>query len=863
MFRLLAFRYTCHNVGIAVTMNRNVLSLPLLALFLHLCGRSDAATFIVTNTNGSGTGSLRQAILDANSSPEADTIIFQIPGTGVKTINLGSALPALTSPVLIDATTQTGYTGTPLVEINGANAGTAVGLRLLAGGSGVRGLCINRFLAQGIEITGAGTNFLANNYVGTDPLGTTARANSLQGVWISSSFENVVSNNVISGNTEAGIYIIGGGLNRLCGNYVGVSSTGANRLANGANGISVNGSAANRIGSTSGPVNVIAGNSASGIYLSGVSTVANVVQGNIIGLAADGSKGIGNSADGITINNARGNVVGGTDPGARNVISGNGKSGVSISGSAATNTVQGNFIGTDSSGRLPAGNDYAGVTISRATNNLVGGTIASARNVISGNRNDGVFLSTNSVGNTISGNFIGLNEAGTAILSNAYNGVTISSAYSNVLGDGNVISGNAFDGVGIINGASGNIVRGTFIGTDSAGTVALANKRAGIGITKAPLNTIGDPGFGAGNVISGNGDTGIYIIGAAAVGNSVQGNRIGTDSTGMQPLGNYSEGIYIRAAVSNVIGRNVISANGTWGISLTNTDWNVIQANTIGTAIDRFTPMGNSTRVGSGGSRFHTIELSSGCRGNMIGGSAPGAGNLVAYTPAEAGIYYAGIRIRDGSTNNPLLGNTFVGNAGLAIDLGDYLVTSNDDCDGDDGANQLQNFPVITQVVGGGGTAIRGKLNSRPNTVYRLEFFASSATDNFGVGEGEMLIGSKEVATGSSCSADFSATFAVPVPAGYRVSATATDPGNNTSEFSACAQPLPAPVLSVSSQSPGALQLAWPANYTGFFVRKTDSLAPPVSWTRLEMTPATTDGNQVITVPQEPGATRYFQLAFE
>jgi hypothetical protein len=113
--------------------------------------------FTVSNSADSGPGSLRQAILDANDSPGMDTIQFRIPGNGAHSLNLQAALPQVVDPVEIDGTTQPGYAGMPLIELNGSNAPAgAHGLLLLAGGCTIRGLVINRFPGDGIHIEGAG-----------------------------------------------------------------------------------------------------------------------------------------------------------------------------------------------------------------------------------------------------------------------------------------------------------------------------------------------------------------------------------------------------------------------------------------------------------------------------------------------------------------------------------------------------------------------------------------------------------------------------------------------------------------------------------------------------------------------------------
>src|SRR5664279_2609569 len=138
-----------------------------------------AATNIVSSTSASGPGSLQQAILDANAANGLGTIVFQIPGLGVQTITLANALPSISRPVVIDGTTQPGFTGTPLIELNGANAGaTSDGLRLTAGSSTSRGLALNRFGGAGIhtQLPG-GTNFIQGNFIGTDPTGTLSQGN--------------------------------------------------------------------------------------------------------------------------------------------------------------------------------------------------------------------------------------------------------------------------------------------------------------------------------------------------------------------------------------------------------------------------------------------------------------------------------------------------------------------------------------------------------------------------------------------------------------------------------------------------------------------------------------------------------------
>ena len=188
------------------------------------------APFSVGNTSDSGPGSLRQAILDANTDPgTTDHISFSIPGSGVHTITLQSPLPPIASPLVIDGTTQPGYAvGAPLIELNG-NGKT--GLVLNGGESTIRGLVINGFSGDAIVISSAG-NTIEGNLIGTDPSGTLARPNTGNGIRITGS-SNVVggttasARNFIAGNVGDGVLVSGASAagNRILGNYIGSSAS--------------------------------------------------------------------------------------------------------------------------------------------------------------------------------------------------------------------------------------------------------------------------------------------------------------------------------------------------------------------------------------------------------------------------------------------------------------------------------------------------------------------------------------------------------------------------------------------------------------------------------------------------------------
>jgi titin len=850
------------------------------ALFLLVAVvTSHSATFVVTNANDSGDGSLRSAMTNANANAGLDLIIFNMSGAGVHPIVLASALPTVSDPVVIDGTTQHGYAGQPLIELNGAGAGANSGLRIasLAGGTTIRGLVINRFggSASGIEVDGASSNVFQGNFIGTDPTGTLSMPNGKEGIYLNGSSGNLIggifssNRNVISGNGDAGVYVLGTSLapangNVIQGNYIGTTASGTARLGNGNNGVLINSTGAgaswNQIGgSTPRARNIISGNLGSGILLNGRGASNNLIQGNFIGASVDGDGTTSNAFDGITIKGPAHTLIGGTNAGEGNVISGNGGAGIALNGAGITNTlIQGNFIGVGVSGEVPLGNHYAGISLSAAGDNLIGGIVAAARNVISGNHQDGIFLSTNSTRNIISGNFIGVDAAGTAGLGNSYNGISIAGTSSNTIGGEvagarNVISGNGLYGVELYPGAASNLIQGNYIGTESNGAGRVQNASAGIFVSGASGNMVG--GAGVGNVISGNGDAGIYVVGPNATGNVIQGNKLGTDACGNTALANIYEGIYLESSSSNIIGGsfpgagNLVSGNSTWGVFMTNCSWSVIQGNQIGTKVDGVSPLPNG---------FHNIECQSATANSIIGGAA-GAGNTIAFANSP----YSGVRIRPGSANNRISGNCIFSNNGLGISFSGTAPTLNDPCDADPGANSLQNFPVLSQAVSSVITGVRGTLNSIANTTYVLQFFANPACDKSGNGQGRIYLGDAIVATAGDCSASFVATLPMAVPVGYIITSTATDRAGNTSEFSACIPVSPVPKLSLTiSGVSRQVNVTWPNTSPGFVLKQTASLAPPVQWAAVTNVPANVSDRFVINLPVGTGS-RFYALSFE
>ena len=665
-------------------------------------------TLVVNSTADPGDGTcdaanctLREAITTSNGTASNEEILFDISGTGLHTITPLTPLPALTDTVRVDGYSQPGASANTLavgnnavmrIELNGNGAAFA-GLTVTAGGSVVRGLVIDQFsgngLGYGIILQTGGANTVAGTWIGVDPTGTLDRSNSRGGIYMEGSAANVIGGtdpadrNVIIGVGNTAIFEQGtGGGHTIQGNYVGTNATGTAALARG------------------------------GIWL--VSS---------------------------------GTLIGGTAPGARNVLStGGGVPGVFFSEEGASdNTVQGNYIGVtaDGAAALAPSSGSSGISVQRAGGILIGGTTEAARNVIA-TLGGAIYLfgaPTSGAGNTIQGNYLGTNAAGTAlVLAGVSAGAAVRiEGVGNTLvggtapGAGNVIAGSTV-GVLLYSALPGNVVQGNFIGTNAVGTAALPNAEGVVfgGLAPSDESTIGGTTAAARNVISGNTGDGIRL--ASGSGNTIQGNHIG------------------------------VAADGT-------------------------------TALGNGG---HGVELGVG-NGNRVGGTAPGAGNVIAYNGLPSGQGY-GVWVQFG-TGNAIEGNAIYGNGRIAINLlsGDAAdgATANDPGDADAGPNNVQNTPEITaSTLVGDQLTVSYEVDTAPaNAAYplRIEFFR--ALDGAG---GAAFLGSDTYteADHGGCGAAPCAKTVTVTPAAALVltdllTATATDADGNTSEFSAMARSVP------------------------------------------------------------------------
>jgi hypothetical protein len=366
-----------------------------------------STVFTVVNTNDSGSGSLRAAIVNANGTPTS-LIVFDIPGAGVQTIAPLSPLPPLTASVTIDGYTQPGASPNALtdgndavllIEIDGTNLGS-VGIDLQGGGSTVRGLVVNRVPGTAVQLAGTGGHVLAGNFIGTDAAGATAFSNT-SGVSVSSPDNRVggtlpADRNVISGNGFPGVgaaLSLGGENNRVEGNFIGTNAAGTASLPNGRTGIELAFGSGIVGGPAAGARNLVAGH----VYGIEQQSGQYVIQGNYVGTDVSGTAALPNAGTGITIV-GDGNVVGGAAPGEGNLVSGNGGHGLLLAGATHTD-VLGNRIGTDAAETAPLGNLASGISVQFGSatipsDNRIGGLQPGDDNVIAFNGSAGIALSS-------------------------------------------------------------------------------------------------------------------------------------------------------------------------------------------------------------------------------------------------------------------------------------------------------------------------------------------------------------------------------------------------------------------------------------------------------------------------------------
>lgn len=618
----------------------------------------------IIEINGSNAGtSVSGLVIAAGSSQIWDLVINRFDGAGIDLSGAGNNL--LIGNFLgtdVAGTVALGNVhGVRLTSSNNNAIGIPGGANLISGNTN-----------YGVYLlSNCSNNTLQGNYIGTNAAGTAAVGNSFGIVLFGfASNNNTIggtfsgSGNLISGNFGSGLNLEGTG-NTVLGNRIGTNAAGTAAVPNG-QGVSTSPFATNTVigGTVSGARNIISGNSAEGIFLHGSN---EIVEGNYIGTDATGTVAIANST-GIEVLFAAGAIIGGTTAGSRNIISGNSQVGIIVFSAQAS--VQGNYIGTDVTGTAAIGNKYGLLTYS-SSNTTIGGTAIGAGNLISGNSFAGVHLDGSF--ETIQGNLIGTDVSGTTALANGVIGIEVVSATGSIIGGTipsarNVISGN---GTYNVLGYGPNFtVQGNYIGTDIAGSTAVAPTTVGVGVQLSGSGiTIGGTAAGAGNLISGN-LTGIELFQASGI--FVEGNYIGTNPAGTAAVANGTGVRILGGASTNTIGgtsagaRNLISGNSFDGvvISGSSTTANPVEGNYIGTDLTGTLALGNG-RDG--------VLIYQGANGNTIGGKFSTASNIISGN-GRAGVHINGsgssnnavIRNRIGTDANGTakIGNTF----GVLID---------------------------------------------------------------------------------------------------------------------------------------------------------------------------------------------------
>jgi CSLREA domain-containing protein len=494
----------------------------------------DASIGNTSCADAGGFCTLRAAIQEANSNPDVSTILFNISGSGVRTIQPLSGLPQITEQVVINGYSQIGsqpntapapspLNGILLIEIDGANAGTNVDVFRFDTGSEdsvIRGLVIGNFSDSSAVSMQASNVTVQGNYIGTDSTGLVARPN------------------------EVGV------------NHGGTAGSGPGALIGGLN-------PEDR--------NIISGNTDGPTATAGYPSTGWVIQGNYVGVGADGVTAIPNStlsgSGAFSIDDCPDVLVGGTAPGAMNVISGNTSYGLAPH-NAPNLMIQGNYIGTDYTGTQAVPNTVGIISSGDGTGSAIGGTSASARNIISGN-NIGIVAAT--AGKLrIEGNYIGLEVDGQTVLSNILGTIlTGDFIFGGSTAGRNVVAGNTVMNVSVQGTFSATFdgeVSSNYIGTNTDGEVDQSITDAqGEGVrVSADSHNILIGGEGKGNRIAGNRGSGVAVRSVTEIANlggatitptnvAILGNQIYANTTGGPIVGAQGLGIDIYSATINDI----------------------------------------------------------------------------------------------------------------------------------------------------------------------------------------------------------------------------------------------------------------------------------------------------------------------
>jgi hypothetical protein len=418
-----------NQVGGAAAAERNVVSGNAWdGVFIHYSGTMyNRVTGNHIGTDASGTAPIPNGNFGINLGESAQANLIGGPAAGEGNVVSGNRAGGMNvaGTNVTDNTIRGNYIG---VDVHGSQAlANARGVVIGNGATSniLQGNVISGNEIDGVVIAGAATtgNQVIGNFVGVSASGTVPIGNGASGIWIGEGTQdNTIGGsepgkrNIISGGEENGVVVDGASHNTISGNFIGTDVSGTLAVGNANIGVVLAwGAQYNLVGGAS-PAerNLISGNGSVGVSIADPNTNWNTLSGNYIGTDVSGTKPIGNAEIGVHLNNgASHNIVGGTSPGEDNLISGNGGDGVRIDhGDTIGNSVAGNCIGTDPSGKADLGNVGDGVHLDNGARlNVIG-----PENTIAYNGQNGVgVLGAETLGNTITANSIYQNQ-GLAIL---------------------------------------------------------------------------------------------------------------------------------------------------------------------------------------------------------------------------------------------------------------------------------------------------------------------------------------------------------------------------------------------------------------------------------------------------------------
>jgi CSLREA domain-containing protein len=543
--------------------------------------------------DGAGSCTLRAAIEEANNTAGTQTIEFAIVGAGVHTITPLTLYPTIAAPININgySQNQTGsvaaantavapapMNGTIQIEINGSAVDNFLIFSGGAGGSAgssVRGLAINRFTGTALHI-GAHDVTIAGNYIGTAADGLTDQGNGFAGITNDDPSTasdgaqigglNAADRNIISGNESAAVYPRNNWV--IQGNYIGVDKTGLTKLANsvfdtGSGGLSIDDCEGVIVGGPeTGATNVISGNNNQGIAPD--LTEDLTIQGNYIGVGADGTTPIPNDAMGIDLKQSNNALIGGSAAGEGNIISNSGSQGIYLDNNNTNITIQGNTLNDT---------DDIGMLISDSSDVVIGGLAAGEGNIISSSDFQGIYLANSSADITILGNDI-TDSGSQGIIIDSATGITVGGTSS---GAANVISGSTLSGINASSNVSDLVIQGNTIED---------NVQYGISIQSSASVTIGGSATGAGNDIKTNTLGGIFASSSSDL--TIQSNSV---------TSNIEKGIFVQDSPSSQLLSNVVSDNDEDGISLSESGLTTVTGNTLETNLEDGIEIVNSDGV--------------------------------------------------------------------------------------------------------------------------------------------------------------------------------------------------------------------------------------------------------------------------